>query len=224
MFNCCCWSILELWSPLLLSSTWTVIHPPSLGSSFTFIFLLPHTQSRGFCLSSSFLLWTWSSFNQLSSSLTLPSPKPPQCIDCLSDLGGSESGAEVRIRNKQLYCNSCYMRFKSECMISKIVLDVLLLLLLFAGFKCNITCFVFFQPASQPLCDMTILQQIDEETTCDNNPWTLKANSDAHCKKLERLVWNWRRWWELYLCFFFSSVWLRGQACKEVISFNVFIS
>ncbi|KAM8750102.1 LIM domain only protein 7 isoform 7-T7 [Acanthopagrus schlegelii] len=36
-----------------------------------------------------------------------------KCIDCLSDLGGSESGAEVRIRNKQLYCNSCYMRFKT---------------------------------------------------------------------------------------------------------------
>uniref|UniRef100_A0A671UUE8 Ubiquitin C-terminal hydrolase L3 n=1 Tax=Sparus aurata TaxID=8175 RepID=A0A671UUE8_SPAAU len=26
------------------------------------------------------------------------------------------------------------------------------------------------KPASQPLCDVTILQQIDEETTCDNNP------------------------------------------------------
>uniref|UniRef100_A0A668AAA2 LIM domain 7a n=1 Tax=Myripristis murdjan TaxID=586833 RepID=A0A668AAA2_9TELE len=37
----------------------------------------------------------------------------PQCIDCKSDLGGSEAGAEVRIRNKQLYCNSCYMRFKT---------------------------------------------------------------------------------------------------------------
>ncbi|XP_030283995.1 LIM domain only protein 7 isoform X17 [Sparus aurata] len=36
-----------------------------------------------------------------------------KCIDCLSDLGGSETGAEVRIRNKQLYCNSCYMRFKA---------------------------------------------------------------------------------------------------------------
>ncbi|XP_047193049.1 LIM domain only protein 7 isoform X16 [Scophthalmus maximus] len=35
-----------------------------------------------------------------------------KCIDCKSDLGGSEIGAEVRIRNKQLYCNSCYMRFK----------------------------------------------------------------------------------------------------------------
>nr|XP_049584334.1 LIM domain only protein 7 isoform X4 [Syngnathus scovelli] len=36
-----------------------------------------------------------------------------KCIDCKSALGGSEAGAEVRIRNKQLYCNTCYMRFKT---------------------------------------------------------------------------------------------------------------
>ncbi|KAG7467104.1 hypothetical protein MATL_G00149840 [Megalops atlanticus] len=36
-----------------------------------------------------------------------------KCIDCKADLGGSESGAEVRIRNRQLYCNSCYVRFKT---------------------------------------------------------------------------------------------------------------
>ncbi|KAG7501618.1 LIM domain only protein 7 isoform X6 [Solea senegalensis] len=36
-----------------------------------------------------------------------------KCIECKSNLGGSEAGAEVRIRNKQLYCNTCYMRFKS---------------------------------------------------------------------------------------------------------------
>nr|XP_054602713.1 LIM domain only protein 7 isoform X19 [Nothobranchius furzeri] len=36
-----------------------------------------------------------------------------KCIDCKCDLGGSKAGAEVRIRNKQLYCNSCYVRFKS---------------------------------------------------------------------------------------------------------------
>ncbi|KAG7264711.1 hypothetical protein CRUP_015188 [Coryphaenoides rupestris] len=36
-----------------------------------------------------------------------------KCIDCESDLGGSEAGAEVRIRNKQLYCNTCYQRFKT---------------------------------------------------------------------------------------------------------------
>ncbi|XP_076021835.1 LIM domain only protein 7 isoform X3 [Genypterus blacodes] len=37
-----------------------------------------------------------------------------KCIDCKSDLGGSQAGAEVRIRNKQLYCNTCYMRFKTN--------------------------------------------------------------------------------------------------------------
>ncbi|XP_067371243.1 LIM domain only protein 7 isoform X3 [Channa argus] len=36
-----------------------------------------------------------------------------KCIECKCDLGGSEAGAEVRIRNKQLYCNSCYIRFKT---------------------------------------------------------------------------------------------------------------
>ncbi|XP_033965384.1 LIM domain only protein 7 isoform X3 [Pseudochaenichthys georgianus] len=35
-----------------------------------------------------------------------------KCIDCKSELGGSEAGAEVRIRNKQLHCNSCYIRYK----------------------------------------------------------------------------------------------------------------
>uniref|UniRef100_A0A8C0LJ50 LIM domain 7 n=1 Tax=Canis lupus dingo TaxID=286419 RepID=A0A8C0LJ50_CANLU len=36
-----------------------------------------------------------------------------QCVACECDLGGSSSGAEVRIRNHQLYCNDCYLRFKS---------------------------------------------------------------------------------------------------------------
>uniref|UniRef100_A0A8C5FD11 LIM domain 7a n=1 Tax=Gadus morhua TaxID=8049 RepID=A0A8C5FD11_GADMO len=36
-----------------------------------------------------------------------------KCMDCKSDLGGSEAGAEVRIRNKHLYCNTCYQRFKA---------------------------------------------------------------------------------------------------------------
>uniref|UniRef100_A0AAY4BKK9 PDZ domain-containing protein n=1 Tax=Denticeps clupeoides TaxID=299321 RepID=A0AAY4BKK9_9TELE len=35
------------------------------------------------------------------------------CFKVRSDLGGSEAGAEVRIRNQQLYCNTCYVRFKS---------------------------------------------------------------------------------------------------------------
>uniref|UniRef100_A0A8C7YEB4 LIM domain 7a n=1 Tax=Oryzias sinensis TaxID=183150 RepID=A0A8C7YEB4_9TELE len=37
-----------------------------------------------------------------------------KCIDCNSSLGGSEAGAEVRIRNQQLYCNSCYIQAKSK--------------------------------------------------------------------------------------------------------------
>ncbi|XP_042587255.1 LIM domain only protein 7 isoform X4 [Cyprinus carpio] len=36
-----------------------------------------------------------------------------KCFNCRSDLGGSEAGAEVRIRNQQLYCNSCYVRLKT---------------------------------------------------------------------------------------------------------------
>ncbi|XP_054557357.1 LIM domain only protein 7 isoform X1 [Talpa occidentalis] len=36
-----------------------------------------------------------------------------KCVACGCDLGGSSSGAEVRIRNNQLYCNNCYLRFKS---------------------------------------------------------------------------------------------------------------
>ncbi|XP_010620659.1 LIM domain only protein 7 isoform X1 [Fukomys damarensis] len=36
-----------------------------------------------------------------------------KCVSCECDLGGSSSGAEVRIRNHQLYCNNCYLRFKS---------------------------------------------------------------------------------------------------------------
>nr|XP_020145899.1 LIM domain only protein 7 isoform X12 [Microcebus murinus] len=36
-----------------------------------------------------------------------------KCVSCKCDLGGSSSGAEVRIRNQQLYCNDCYLRFKS---------------------------------------------------------------------------------------------------------------
>ncbi|XP_058526624.1 LIM domain only protein 7 isoform X11 [Ochotona princeps] len=36
-----------------------------------------------------------------------------KCVSCQCDLGGSASGAEVRIRNNQLFCNDCYLRFKS---------------------------------------------------------------------------------------------------------------
>ncbi|XP_076786736.1 LIM domain only protein 7 isoform X4 [Arvicanthis niloticus] len=37
-----------------------------------------------------------------------------KCVSCGCDLGGSSSGAEVRIRNHQLYCNDCYLRFKCK--------------------------------------------------------------------------------------------------------------
>ncbi|NWS43232.1 LMO7 protein, partial [Probosciger aterrimus] len=36
-----------------------------------------------------------------------------KCVACGCDLGGSRSGAEVRIRNDKLFCNDCYIRFKS---------------------------------------------------------------------------------------------------------------
>ncbi|XP_069614217.1 LIM domain only protein 7 isoform X13 [Ranitomeya imitator] len=36
-----------------------------------------------------------------------------KCVACETDLGGTQSGAEVRIRNNELYCNSCYIKFKS---------------------------------------------------------------------------------------------------------------
>uniref|UniRef100_A0A6I8PEG8 LIM domain 7 n=1 Tax=Ornithorhynchus anatinus TaxID=9258 RepID=A0A6I8PEG8_ORNAN len=36
-----------------------------------------------------------------------------KCVACECDLGGSYSGAEVRIRNNDLFCNNCYLRFKS---------------------------------------------------------------------------------------------------------------
>ncbi|KAK1342047.1 hypothetical protein QTO34_016800 [Cnephaeus nilssonii] len=37
-----------------------------------------------------------------------------KCVACECDLGGSSSGAEVRIRNNQLYCNNCYLRLKCK--------------------------------------------------------------------------------------------------------------
>ncbi|NXA48193.1 LMO7 protein, partial [Nothocercus julius] len=37
-----------------------------------------------------------------------------KCVACGCDLGGSRSGAEVRIRNNELFCNDCYLRFKGK--------------------------------------------------------------------------------------------------------------
>ncbi|XP_072434059.1 LIM domain only protein 7-like isoform X2 [Chiloscyllium punctatum] len=36
-----------------------------------------------------------------------------KCILCSIDLGGTESGAEVRVRNNKLYCNACYIQYKT---------------------------------------------------------------------------------------------------------------
>lgn len=100
-------------SLLHLSSdpTLSCLSSAPLSSSFP-------TQSRGSCLSVLFHETLPShSFNSIFLFFFCPTP---QCIDCKSDLGGTEAGAEVRIRNKQLYCNTCYMRFKSECSLHKI--------------------------------------------------------------------------------------------------------
>ncbi|XP_025019216.1 LIM domain only protein 7 isoform X4 [Python bivittatus] len=35
-----------------------------------------------------------------------------KCVACEGNLGGSQAGAEVRIRNSELFCNNCYLRFK----------------------------------------------------------------------------------------------------------------
>ncbi|XP_032878885.1 LIM domain only protein 7-like isoform X8 [Amblyraja radiata] len=35
-----------------------------------------------------------------------------KCISCSVDLGGTESGAEVRVRNNNLFCNACYTQYK----------------------------------------------------------------------------------------------------------------
>uniref|UniRef100_A0A670IJ31 LIM domain 7 n=1 Tax=Podarcis muralis TaxID=64176 RepID=A0A670IJ31_PODMU len=37
-----------------------------------------------------------------------------KCNACGCDLGGSQAGTEVRIRNNELFCNDCYLRFKSK--------------------------------------------------------------------------------------------------------------
>ncbi|XP_072883998.1 LIM domain only protein 7 isoform X2 [Hemitrygon akajei] len=36
-----------------------------------------------------------------------------KCTSCSVDLGGTESGAEVRVRNNSLFCNSCYAQYKA---------------------------------------------------------------------------------------------------------------
>ncbi|XP_052401773.1 LIM domain only protein 7b isoform X2 [Carassius gibelio] len=43
-----------------------------------------------------------------------------KCVSCRADLGrGSESGAQVRVRHRQLFCNTCYNRIRVCSSISK---------------------------------------------------------------------------------------------------------
>lgn len=146
----------------------TVVVDPSWKFLPLSSLLCLYNRGLSVCLSSSVHLWCRS--NLLNTSLTLLFTKPPQCIDCKSDLGGTEAGAEVRIRNKQLFCNSCYMRFKCESTTKRISIRMCLFLFSWSV----MLMFIFFQLASQHPCDVTVLQQIDEESTCDNNPWTFK--------------------------------------------------
>ncbi len=38
-----------------------------------------------------------------------------QCVSCWTDLGrGAESGAQVRVRHGQLFCNTCYSRVRGK--------------------------------------------------------------------------------------------------------------
>ncbi|XP_051881844.1 LIM domain only protein 7-like isoform X2 [Pristis pectinata] len=41
-----------------------------------------------------------------------------KCISCSVDLGGTESGAEVRVRNNNLFCNACYAQYKAGQFLS----------------------------------------------------------------------------------------------------------
>uniref|UniRef100_A0A8D2L894 LIM domain 7 n=1 Tax=Varanus komodoensis TaxID=61221 RepID=A0A8D2L894_VARKO len=36
-----------------------------------------------------------------------------KCVACERELGGSQAGTEVRIRNNELFCNDCYLRLKT---------------------------------------------------------------------------------------------------------------
>lgn len=154
MLSFLCWSLLALHLSLV-SCIRTMVHPASLCHLtlihfFIFLFLYTHNQGASPCpLPLDTRTLGPSNFNCLSSSLTLPFPSPPQCIDCKSDLGGSRAGAEVRIRNKQLYCNFCYMRFKSEY-LSHLMSVMVYWVWLF--FKSNIAVsFLFSWPANRYL-------------------------------------------------------------------------
>ncbi|RLW08373.1 hypothetical protein DV515_00003300, partial [Chloebia gouldiae] len=78
-----------------------------------------------------------------------------KCVACGCDLGGSRSGAEVRIRNNKLFCNDCYIRFKSKA-IQLHVHDC-------SSSLCCTTSSLDNQPPCEANEDMKPLLQIQEE-------------------------------------------------------------
>uniref|UniRef100_A0A8C1TA84 LIM domain 7a n=1 Tax=Cyprinus carpio TaxID=7962 RepID=A0A8C1TA84_CYPCA len=86
-----------------------------------------------------------------------------KCIDCRSDLGGTKAGAEVRIRNQQLYCNACYTRLKSRPHISAVYVAQLHR----SPSDFFMMIFLSFQLGSPQPCDLAVLQQIEEEPITD---------------------------------------------------------
>ncbi|CAJ1049836.1 LIM domain only protein 7b isoform X1 [Xyrichtys novacula] len=42
-----------------------------------------------------------------------------QCVGCQRHLGGTETGVQVRVRNRKPYCEPCYFQLKSPCGLSK---------------------------------------------------------------------------------------------------------
>lgn len=67
--------------------------------------------------------WTvWSDFETLQISWNLrlalipflTSPSSSQCVGCHRQLGGTETGVQVRIRNRKPHCDYCYFQLKCE--------------------------------------------------------------------------------------------------------------
>lgn len=173
ILSSCCWSFLELWSPASSDSPWNLCH---LFLYFVF-YLSAYSQSQRFYLPSS-LLFGLGLFG-LALTLWVTFPKLPQCVDCKSDLGGSEAGAEVRIRNKQLYCNFCYMRFKSE--YATFMVSIKYLSFFFS--KHNIT--VAFLLAAQPT---SMWHECPPANWWRNYMWQQPMNISVNCEAV--LVFN----------------------------------
>lgn len=220
-----------------------MIHPSGLVNRFLFIlsfFIFLYEKGGAPLFSSSFHLWAQTLWSALTTRAALFKCSPssfffslfnfPQCFDCKSDLGGSKAGAEVRIRNKQLYCNLCYMQFKSELLISLTSVVPCYFWLFFFFFMKNPDLSPLFQLANQPPCDVTVLQQIEEETCGDGNPWTLTRGAIANSRDTwigHTFIYDSRKLsnkiyvgWEGRGLF---HVWFRGDAWKTVLCFYVFM-